>query len=287
MRPSIWTGTYTSRDHWREHEQRRSDIDRVHADLEGGLLHPLNGTVLHGWCAACDGIRPMGFTFHLASVTPEGSVRIGQTETGLCQGCGLNSRMRAVVDLVRLLESSGACLLAEQVTPALAVFDRLFDRVIGSEYLGPDVAPGSIHRRDRTKVRHEDFTRLSVADDSVDLVVTQDVFEHIPDFDRAFSECRRVLRPGGRMVFTVPFFPDQESTEVIARLRPDGTVEHAGPPEIHGNPLGGGSLCFQHFGWDILERLRSAGFLRATTHTYRGAWQGHLGGPSFVFEALA
>jgi hypothetical protein len=62
-------------------------------------------------------------------------------------------------------------------------------------------------------------------------------------------------------------------------------VQHVEPPEIHGNPLGGGSLCFQHFGWDILDRLRAAGFATAAAHAYRGAWQGHFHGPSFVFEA--
>ena len=287
MKPSIWTGSYGSHSEWRGHEERRRDVDRIHDDLEEGLLHPLNGNVLQAWCAACQTVRQMGFTFHLAMMMPEGSVRFSQTETGICQGCNLNSRMRAVIDVARSTGTSGTCLLAEQVTASTPVLDRLFDRLVPSEYLGPDVAPGSIHRRNGTDIRHEDFTRLSLPDGSVDMVITQDVFEHIPDFDRAFIECRRVLRPGGHMLFTIPFFPEQAHTEVIARVRPDGTVEHKGLPEIHGNPLGGGSLCFQHFGWDILDRLRAAGFSRAVVHTYRGAWQGHLSGPSFVFDTTA
>ena len=43
----------------------------------------------------------------------------------------------------------------------------------------------------------------------------------------------------------------------------DGRIEHLQPPEYHGDPLGGGVLCFHHFGWDLLEALREAGFTDA------------------------
>lgn len=284
MRPSIWSGSYRSMSEWDADSSGRDEIDRVFNSMDDALVHPLRHSALRAWCAACEQSRHMGFTWHLGSVH-DGSARIGSTETGICAGCGLNSRMRAVVDFVRRTGVRGDCLLAEHLTPSTPVFRTMFDSVICSEYLGPNLKPGSMHMRGKVRVRHEDLTGLSLADTSVDMVVTQDVFEHIPDFDTAFEECRRVLRPGGRLVFSIPFFPDQESTEVIASVAADGSVSHVGAPEIHGNPLGGGSLCFQHFGWDILDRLRSAGFSDAAAHAYRGAWQGHLLGPSFVFEA--
>ena len=40
-------------------------------------------------------------------------------------------------------------------------------------------------------------------DASFDLCTSTEVFEHMPDDLNGFSEIRRVLRPGGRFVFTV------------------------------------------------------------------------------------
>jgi SAM-dependent methyltransferase len=76
-------------------------------------------------------------------------------------------------------------------------------------------------------------------------------------------EFARVLAPGGRLVLTVPFLETVQQTLVRARLREDGSIEHLEPEEIHGDPVSGGVLCFYHFGWDLLDALREAGFRRA------------------------
>ena len=44
------------------------------------------------------------------------------------------------------------------------------------------------------------------ADDSFDLVALLDTVEHIPNELGVFSECRRVLKPGGKLIVTVPAF---------------------------------------------------------------------------------
>ncbi len=46
-----------------------------------------------------------------------------------------------------------------------------------------------------------DAESLPVRDDSFDLVLGHAVLHHLPDLDRAFSEFRRVLRPGGTILF--------------------------------------------------------------------------------------
>lgn len=46
-----------------------------------------------------------------------------------------------------------------------------------------------------------DAESLPFRDESFDLVIGHAVLHHLPDLDRAFSEFRRVLRPGGRIVF--------------------------------------------------------------------------------------
>jgi len=85
------------------------------------------------------------------------------------------------------------------------------------------------------------------------------VLEHVPDYHAAIREFARVLVPGGMCVATFPF-NDRAETLVRARLGEDGTIEHIEPPEYHGDPISGGILCYYHFGWDILDAFRDAGF---------------------------
>src|ERR1700712_843623 len=49
-----------------------------------------------------------------------------------------------------------------------------------------------------------DLLHLPVPDASVDRVMASEVLEHIPDDVTAMAEIFRVLKPGGRMVMTVP-----------------------------------------------------------------------------------
>lgn len=52
----------------------------------------------------------------------------------------------------------------------------------------------------RANLRH----RLPLADGQFATVVSNSVFEHVPGIEPVFGEIYRVLRPGGRLVFTVP-----------------------------------------------------------------------------------
>jgi SAM-dependent methyltransferase len=109
-------------------------------------------------------------------------------------------------------------------------------------------------------VRCEDVHELTYPDASFDLITHTEVFEHVPDDARGFAELRRVLKPGGSMVFTVPIDP-RASTVERAILR-NGRIEHLHLPVYHGDPLRGGSriLVYREYGGDIIERLRTAGF---------------------------
>lgn len=96
-----------------------------------------------------------------------------------------------------------------------------------------------------------DMMNLSIASDSVDLVVHSDTLEHIPIPSRALSECRRILRSDGYCIFTVPVVVDR-----LTRSR-DGLV-----PSYHGQSgvPADDQVVFSEFGADFWKCVLAAGF---------------------------
>jgi SAM-dependent methyltransferase len=66
-----------------------------------------------------------------------------------------------------------------------------------------DVLQGNAQRLGLHNVNtlQADAESLPFRDESFDLVIGHAVLHHLPDLDRAFTEFRRILRPGGRIVF--------------------------------------------------------------------------------------
>ena len=118
-----------------------------------------------------------------------------------------------------------------------------------SSYCYPEVAPGSIHQG----FRCEDLEALTFPDARFDLVVTQEVFEHVLDYRKGFREVMRTVRPGGAHVFTTPKYRGLRRTEDRA-VRREGVVLHLCEAEYHGDPIdSAGSLVTVHYGDDINE----------------------------------
>lgn len=73
---------------------------------------------------------------------------------------------------------------------------------------GVDLAPHVLFEaRARRAHRHlvaADATRLPFPPAAFATVVSNSVFEHIPDLDAALAECHRVLAPRGRLLLTAP-----------------------------------------------------------------------------------
>jgi SAM-dependent methyltransferase len=126
-----------------------------------------------------------------------------------------------------------------------------------NSYLWEGVELGESHKG----VRCENLESLTFANDTFDLVISSDIFEHVRKPYLAFAEVHRVLKPGGRHIFTVPLsWPLKQRTVPRVDTTEDEDVFLL--PEIyHGSPTDPkGSLVYTDFGLDIVEDLENIGF---------------------------
>ena len=142
--------------------------------------------------------------------------------------------------------------------PASEMIRRQCQGYVSSQFF-PDVPSGS--RLDG--VRCENLEMVSFADGELDLVITQDVFEHVMRPDRAFSEICRSLKPGGAHLFTVPLYRGSK-TVTRAIVATDG-VKFLQEPIYHSNPVDdAGSLVETDWGDDIMDFIASVSGMETT-----------------------
>lgn len=203
----------------------------------------------------------------------------------VCPRCGLNNRLRLSVQLIeRMVSKRASIYLTEQVTPLAACLTRRYRNLAASEYLGDGLVSGFTNDHG---IRHEDVTALSYENQSFDCVLSFDVLEHVPAYQSALAEFGRVLKEGGLLILSAPFSLLSEKNIVRARIAPDGGVEHLLPPEYHGDPVDPekGILCYYHFGWELLENIKAAGFKEARIGAYWSRRYGHIGSEQLVVIA--
>lgn len=201
---------------------------------------------------------------------------------------GLSSRARAVLDEVLTeigVDTSRRILALEAVTPfALAVRGR-YPYAMCTEYLRTP------EERERFfPVPHLDIADAAFPDHVFDVVVSNDVFEHVPHLTRALRESCRILKSGGVCLASFPFAYNTHATSVRAVATADRIV-HLAEPEYHGNPVDPkGSLVFQIPGWDILDACRNAGFKSAEMLFVSSGTRGITGADCagiFILRAVA
>lgn len=243
---------------FRDAELLKTVMDRlapIAASVEGPVLEQGGG---FGYCRGC--ARWVWFSQGLPAADDWANL----TEGMLCT-CGLNGRMRGILAalddlLLGLAEHPENAAVFERLTPMYPVLEQRLPGLCGSEYMGEEYAPGAIVTSLGVPVRHESFSGTSYGTDSQDLVMHFDVLEHVPDPSMALGECHRILRPGGWLLFSTPFYEDLDESIVRATIH-DGVLRHVLEPAYHGNPVdGGGALVFTQFGWDLLAMIERAGF---------------------------
>jgi SAM-dependent methyltransferase len=144
-----------------------------------------------------------------------------------------------------------------------------------------DLEPSSRQQRSS----RQNLERLTFADASFDIVITSDVMELVRLEERAHREIRRILRPGGFYIFTVPQMRNRETVVRVRITDPDDPSkdDHLLEPDYRGDPTapGGRALAYRHFGIDLDRRLEELGFEVSYQRT-DFEWFGILGTELFL-----
>ncbi|MFB0524154.1 MAG: class I SAM-dependent methyltransferase [Phycisphaerae bacterium] len=121
-------------------------------------------------------------------------------------------------DKIRLEERNNRCLALISPTDGKRILEigcgiRGITPYISTcaEYVGIDLSKEAISKATRQFSGKPGFSfavmdaqDLKFPDCSFDIIVAQEVIEHLPCIERAFGEIYRVLRPGGQVVITSP-----------------------------------------------------------------------------------
>jgi len=128
--------------------------------------------------------------------------------------------------------------------------------------------------------QHQNLCALTYQSESFDLVICNDVFEHVYDLSQALDEVRRVLRPDGRLLATFPMAFGQQESVIKAEFQgADQPALFRGEPEYHGDPIRPtrGSLVYRIPGWEILDLAATLGFSTVVMHLVSSWKHGVLG----------
>lgn len=128
---------------------------------------------------------------------------VNRQQGTVCQNCGCNLRSIALADAV-IKEHSFTGLFSDfcKIPDLLQILE--INKAGGlSPFLGKKFGHKLCEYPDI------DMQALTEPDESFDLVVHSDTLEHVPNPIQALSECRRVLKKGGKCIFTIPIIVDR------------------------------------------------------------------------------
>lgn len=218
---------------------------------------------------------------------------ISERETLACGACRATLRYRGQAEAICGRFGAGrfatlADLVASGALSDLAIYEpgvagpfRPWLRQAGryeQSFYDPDL-PSGTPRADGFVC--QDLMAMAFTDASFDLVVTSDIFEHVRKPFLAFAEIRRILKPGGLHIWTVPIgLPPPEKTR--ARVDTSGPEDRLLlEPVYHGSGTDGLSLVYTDFGRDIGRLLAGLGLPTQVVLHVAGE-DNHVAGVTFV-----
>lgn len=131
----------------------------------------------------------------------------------------------------------------------------------------------------KAQIPHQNIMNLTYKTNSLDIILTSDTLEHVPDFEKALRETYRVLKPGGVHIFTVPILMDRKTVHRASFDRKGLLIQHqeasyhgAGQPDY---------LVINEFGFDFIDSLEAVGFMVTIDHVNLN----DMHEPGYVFVA--
>lgn len=181
-----------------------------------------------------------------------------------CLNCFSIPRERALINTLSRFYPNWRNLIIHESSPGNVSSEKLRNECLqysSSQYL-TDVPFGQV----KEGIKSESLEALTFEDESFDLIVTQDVFEHIMHPEKAFKEIHRVLKIGGAHIFSMPWYPKLHNTVKRARIK-DGEIIYLEDKIFHGNPVDEkGSLVTYDWGLDFSNFILNASGLQTITY---------------------
>ena len=183
----------------------------------------------------------------------------------VCESCKLPSRNRHLFEIIESLkppENNLKVIIFEDVTEFAKKLKTRYKNLVTSEFF-PGFKSGEKIRYKKLNdsfITNQDIEETSYKDNSIDLMIHGDVYEHIPSIKKALIEAKRILKRNGMMIFTMPLYDSLKKTTIRAELK-SGSINHIHEPMYHGNPVDEkGALVFCDPGRDFLDLANKYGF---------------------------
>jgi ubiquinone/menaquinone biosynthesis C-methylase UbiE len=116
-----------------------------------------------------------------------------------------NKRLSVMVNLVP--KGAGLRILDAGCGEGQLV-ERIHQRSPEHQYEGLDITPVALESAQKrcpyAKFSAGDMCAMPYADASFDVVLCSEVLEHIHEYQKAISECERILKPGGLFIASFP-----------------------------------------------------------------------------------
>lgn len=117
------------------------------------------------------------------------------------------------------------------------------------------------HLSGHTLVEYPDFDMqdLAIPSGSYDLVIHSDTLEHVPNPVRGMAECHRILKSGGKCIFTIPVIVDRMSRNRAGLV-----------PSYHGRSgaPANDQVVHTEFGADFWKMVIDAGFKHCGLYSF-------------------
>lgn len=180
-----------------------------------------------------------------------------------CVKCNSIPRQRALMYVLSLVESKYYEKDIHESSPCGSTFSALKKKCKNYtySYYFSDIKTGEY----KDDARCENLQNMTFEDDSFDIFITQDVFEHIFNPQNAFKEIARVLRKGGVHIFTVPYKVERLTTKRSKIV--DEKIVNILPPVYHGDPINSdGCIVVTDWGKDICDYIYQCSGLTTTIY---------------------